>query len=216
VRLQTVPSATTRSALLVALLLAGCATRPAPDRLDAAHPIGIADPRIVALGSALEATARDRHSLVARAHLSLKAPDLRFSRPQRVALSQPARMRVEILGLFNQVAAILTTDGERFQLYDPSSPEIREGRVSGDLLWEVARIDLEPDEAVSVLLGAPWLSGSELEAAREFPDGTLLLAYRHPPLGSHRIFEFAPPAYLSRVRERAPDGSLLWEVSYGD
>ena len=201
-----------------ALVLAGCATtgRVDRDRLDDALSVPLSDPRITALAGALEATARDRHSLVGAAHLSLTAPDLRFSRPQRIALQEPARMRVEILGLFNQVAAILTTDGDRFQLYEPGSPGIREGQVSAALLWQVARVDLEPAEAVAVLLGAPWESGSRLEAARELPDGTLLLAYRRRHDGGRRVFEFAPPAYLTRVRERASDDSLVWEASYDD
>ena len=125
-------------------------------------------------------------------------------------------MRVEVLALFGQVAAILTTDGDRFQLYEPGAPELQEGRVDAGLLWQVARVDLEPEEAVGVLLGAPWQPDSELTGARRLPDGTLLLAYRDPLLGSRRIFEFQPPAYLTRVRERDPDGSLVWEVAYDD
>lgn len=203
--------------LLGAVLAAGCATRPVTrDRMADARPLALDDPRIVALDGALEATARDRHSLVGSAHLSLSAPDLRFSRPQRLALEQPAHLRVEILGLFDQVAAILTTDGRRYQLYESGVPGIQEGPVDAGLLWQVARVDLEPEEAVGVLLGAPWQPASRLEAARELPDGTLLLAYRNPVHGGRRIFEFSPPAYLTRVRERAPDGALVWEVSYDD
>lgn len=210
-------------ALAIALAIAGtalhgCATTGRVDRdhLEAARPVDLHDPRIVALAGALEATARDRHSLVGAVHLSLTAPDLRFSRPQRIALQEPAHMRVEILGLFNQVAAILTTDGDRFQLYEPGAPTIQEGPVSAALLWQVARVDLEPEEAVSVLLGAPWEPHAKLEGARELPDGTLLLAYRRRHDGGRRVFEFAPPAYLTRVRDRAADDSLVWEVSYDD
>jgi len=202
---------------IVAGIAGGCATPVAieRERLDGALPVGLDDSRIVALAAALEHTAADRSSLVGAAHLSLTAPDLRFSRPQRVAVQEPAQMRMEILGLFNQVAAILTTDGARFQLYEPGA-EIQEGPVSAALLWRVARVDLEPAEAVSVLLGVPWQRESRLEAARELPDGTLLLAYRHPHSGGRRIFEFAPPAYLTRVRERAADDSLVWQTSYDD
>ncbi len=201
-----------------ACLLASCATtgRIDRDRDEDALAVPLRDPRVVALAGALEATAEDRHSLVGAAHLSLTARDLRFSRPQRIALQEPAHMRVEILGLFNQVAAILTTNGARYQLYEPGSADIQEGPVSAALLWQVARVDLEPAEAVSVLLGAPWQSGAKLEAARELPDGTLLLAYRRAHDGGRRVFEFAPPAYLTRVRERAADDSLVWEASYDD
>jgi hypothetical protein len=203
--------------LAAVTLLTSCAT---PDRrreaLDRAHPVDLADPRIIALAGALEATARDRRSLVGSAHVSLTAPDLRFSRPQRVALQQPGYLRMEILGLFNQVAAILTTDGVRYQLYEPGQAGVQEGVVSARLLWDVARVDLEPEEVVAVLLGAPWQEEARLDAARELSDGTLLLAYRHLNGGGRRIFEFAPPAYLTRVRQRGPDDNLIWEATYDD
>jgi hypothetical protein len=90
------------------------------------------------------------------------------------------------------------------------------GPMQPGLLWQVARVDLEPAEAVGVLLGAPLELGTTLSGARELPDGTLLLAYRHPGLAGRRIFEFQPPAYLTRVRERDADGSLVWQVAYDD
>ena len=208
-----------RVAPLLALGLAAlsCATgSPDLDRLRGAVPVALDDPRILALAGAVEATARDRESLVGSAHLSLDAPDLRFSRPQRIALERPARMRVEILALFGQVAAILTTDGDRYQLYDPGAREVQEGPIDADLLWQVARVDLEPEEAVGVLLGSPWHEALELSGARQLPDGTLLLAYDDAELGSRRVFEFQPPAYLTRVRERDPGGTLVWEIAYDD
>ncbi len=200
---------------LAALVAAGCATRPVRED-DVSRSLPLSDPRIQALAGALEATSRDRQSLVGAAHLSLDAPDLRFSRPQRVALQRPASVRVEVLALFSQVAAILATDGQRFQLWEPGAAEVQEGPVTASLLWQVARVDLEPEEVVGVLLGAPWPEDARLEAARERSDGTLLLAYRHAYGAGRRIFEFAPPAYLTRVRERADDESLVWEVAYDD
>jgi hypothetical protein len=160
--------------------------------------------------------AQDRHSLVGAARVSLEAPDLRFSRPQRVALMRPSSLRVEILGLFDQVAAILTTDGVRYQLYDPGSPEIEEGEAVRGLLWEVARVDLEPEAAVGLLLGAPVHPDLVLEAARSQGDGTTLIAFRHTLDGARRIFEFDAASRLARVRHRAADDFLLWEVAYTD
>lgn len=200
------------------LLLGGCATpdRPRPEPFDRWAPLGTEDPRVALLASALAATADDRRSLVGAARVSLEAPDLRFSRPQRMAVLRPASLRVEILGLFDQVAAILTTDGTRYQLYDPRSSELEEGAAGRSLLWEVARVDLEPEEAVGLLLGAPLDSDSLLEAARTREDGTILIAFRHSADGSRRIFEFDPSSRLARVRHRAADGFLLWEASYAD
>lgn len=204
---------------VVWLLLSGCATRI--DRLrvepmDGAVPIATEDPRVVSLAGALADTAADRRTLVGAARFSLEAPDRSFSGPQRVALMRPANLRVEILGLFDQVAAILTTDGLRYQLYDPRSPEIEEGPAHRGVLWQVARVDLEPEEVVDLLLGAPLDPISGLEAASVRADGAVLIAYRRRADGSRRIFEFDASSRLARVRQRAPDDYLVWEAAYAD
>lgn len=203
----------------VALLLSGCATQMTPSRsepLDRATRLAIEDPRVVSMADVLAATAGHRHSLVGEARLSLEAPSLRFSRPQRVALMRPASLRVEILGLFSQIAAILTTDGTRYQFYDAGNPGIEEGETGRGLLWQVARVDLEPDEVVGLLLGAPVHPGSLLEAAGLLHDGTLLLAFRYAEDRSRRVFEFDVSGQLARVRQRSADDRLLWEAAYSD
>lgn len=197
----------------VALLLSGCATPLVSSR---SEPLSRDDPRVVFLADSLAAMARDRHSLVGAARLSLEAPDLRFSRPQRVALRRPASLRVEILGLFNQVAAILTTDGARYQFFDLESSEVEEGEAGRSLLWEVARVDLEPREVVGLLLGAPVQAGSVLESARGRDDGSLLLGFRLAADATRRVFEFDASSGLVGVRHRAADGSLVWEAEYSD
>jgi len=203
----------------VALVLSGCATLMGPSRsepLDGAAPLAIEDPRVVSLAGGLAAMAGQRHSLVGVARVSLEAPNLRVSRPQRVALMRPSSLRVEILGLFNQVAAILATDGIRYQLYDASNSGIEEGESGRGLLWQGARVDLEPAEAVGVLLGAPVDPGSVLEVAGLLHDGTLLMAFRSAEDSSRRVFEFDASGRLARVRHRSADGLLVWEAAYSD
>jgi hypothetical protein len=186
-----------------------------PGDLAGAIALATDDQRVVSLVGGLVATAEDRHSLVGAADVSLTSPDLRFSRPQRVALMRPSSLRIEVLGLFNQVAAILTTDGSRYQLYDATRPEIEEGRARPGLLWQVARVDLEPDEAIDLLLGAPLDARSRVEAAHAGKDGRIRIAFRSPVDGGLRIFEFDAESRLSRVRQWAADG-LLWEAVYDD
>ena len=209
----------TRSAVFVtaALLLFGCSTPPPvsrPEPLDQAVPVATEDPGVVALAHALEEAVRTRQALVGVARMSLQAPDLRFSQSQRIALMRPASLRVEILGLFDQVAAVLAIDGLRYQLYEAGSSELQEGDLGRGLLWQVARIDLEPEEVVGLLLGAPVQSVSSLESARELDDGSVLLGFRHLASGTRRIFEFDASSRLVRVRQRAPDDVLVWEAAY--
>jgi hypothetical protein len=199
-----------------ALAASGCVTPPRDLRepLDLAQPVSL-DDRALALGvAALANAASDRHTLVGRAQVSLDGPELRFSRPQRMAVETPAKLRIEILGLFDQVAVILATDGRRYQLFKPGA-EVQQGPVYPGLLWAVARVDLEPEEAVSLLLGTPWQRGARLESAGAFDD-RLLLALRSRVDGGRRVFELDAERRLVRVRQRAADDVLLWEAVYGD
>ena len=210
-----------RHAVLVTavLLLFACATpRPVSrvEPLDQASPLARDDPRVAARTQELEEAARTRRALLGVARLSLKAPDLRVNQSQRIALMRPASLRVEILGLFDQVAAVFATDGARYQLYDARGPEFREGDLARGLLWQVARIDLEPDEVVGLLLGAPVQRGALLDAASASEDGSLLLGFRQRETGGRRVFEFDPSGRLVRVRQRAADDGLLWEAFYRD
>jgi hypothetical protein len=79
----------------------------------------------------------------------------------------------------------------------------------------VARIDLEPDEAIDLLLGAPLAERSVLEGAGEGQDGRILIGFRDAVAGGRRIFEF-DGARLARVRHREAGGFLVWEAEYDD
>jgi len=195
------------------LLLVACRTpAPGPGQLLAGE-----DPRPRRLVESLHARAAGREALRASARLSLSSPDLSFRRPQRMAVTRPARLRVEILGLFDQVAALLVTDGARYQLYDARTRELEEGVVSADLLWRVARVDLEPGEAVELLLGTPLpLPGLALAEARIRPDGGIVLAQRDGRGRIRQRLEFDADGRVRRVERFEEDGDLLWEGRFDD
>ena len=60
--------------------------------------------------------------------VSVEAPDFRFSRPQRLAVREPADLRIETLAMFGQIAAILVTDGAHYQLWSGSIRRHRSGK----------------------------------------------------------------------------------------
>ncbi|HKK51160.1 MAG TPA: hypothetical protein VKA74_06215, partial [Myxococcota bacterium] len=60
-----------------------------------------------------------------------------------------------MLGLFDQLAGLLVTDGRRFGYFDASQGAVTRGRMTPRLLWDLARIDLEAHEVVELLLGVP-------------------------------------------------------------
>jgi hypothetical protein len=152
-----------------------------------------------------------------RADFSVDAPDLRFRRPQRIAFERPASLRVEVLALFDQLAAVLTSDGAYYAYFDAAKRKVKRGAVSRELLWRLARIDLSPNEAVSILLGAPAPSaGAELTGVFRGPNGELALEYRGEGHGSGFRFEFDAEGRLSHVQTRGADGGLDWRVAYAD
>ncbi len=100
--------------------------------------------------------ARERESLRAVLKLSVDG-EVRLRSTQRVVAERPSRLRVEIIGLLDQVVAVLVIDGERYELLRAEDRSYESGVVTADLLWEQARIDLMPEEAIGLLLSAPVL-----------------------------------------------------------
>ena len=193
------------------LLFLGCRT------LDLGAPLEPTDPRPEAWLAALASRGLEPQAIRARARLDLDAPDLSFDRPQRMAVERPARLRVEILGLFAQLAALVVTDGHHYQVYDVRQGVLEEGPVDGDLLWRFARIDLDPPRAVELLLGSvrispelttgtPWgFKNGEVSIERFDSNGVVREDYRFDPKG--RLIE---------ASHFGPDGAALWRAAFED
>jgi len=175
------------------------------------------DPRPLHLLERLQARGEATHALRASARLSIESPDLRFGRPQRMAVARPARMRVEIMGLFNQVAAVLVTDGEIYQLYNAGEAELEEGVVSSDLLWRVARVDLAPQEAVDLLLGAPRPApGLEPGPATLYEDGEIAFERRDERGELRERLRFDAAGRVRRIERLDEGGEMVWEARFDD
>jgi hypothetical protein len=140
----------TKLLALAALGLSACAT-PRP-----AIPLDSGDPRPAAFLSQWNENARARNALRGRAHLAVDG-DVRLRGNQIVVLERPARMRIEVLGLLNQTAAVIATDGERFEILRTADRSYDTGEVRPDLLWREAHLALTPHEAVELMLGGPTL-----------------------------------------------------------
>lgn len=196
------------------LWLVGCRTL-APR--EPGLPIDIGDVRISHLLGELERRGEERISMRARARLSLDAPDLRFRRPQRVAARRPDRLRVEILGLFDQVAAVLVTGDRHYQFYDVGSGDLDEGLLSPELLWRMARVELRAEEAVELLLGAPrrWPDSVTL-GAWELPDGSVAIALADAAGKLRQRLRFDADGRLRRASLFGESGQPRWEAGFDD
>jgi len=122
-----------------------------------------------------------RSAVRGTARVLLEGPDFKLNRPQRILVERPARVRFEVVGLFDQLAAILATDGRHFAFYDVSNGQVSRGRVTPTLLWDLAKMDLEVHEVVGLLLGSPRPSSGLARAAVWLePAGGLVLAFAWP------------------------------------
>ena len=180
-------------------------------------PLGGDDPRPERLLEEMVAQAHLRTALQGAARLSIDAQDLSFSRPQRMAVEKPGRLRVEVLGLFDQIAGLVVTRDRSFQFLDARTGRLEEGRVDPDILWRVARIDLSPEEAVDVILGVPAAQpGFRVAAAETFQEGRIAFD-RVDGRGVRRErYVFDEAGRPIEVQRMGPDGDLVWRVRYSD
>jgi hypothetical protein len=150
------------------------------------------------------------------ARLALDSPDLRFRRPQRLAVQRPGQLRVELLGLFDQVAALLTVDGSSYAFFDAANGGLRRGVVHDDLLWQTARIALRPEEAVELLLGfPPRLEGALPTRALELEGGVVRVELRNSA-GAGEQLDFDALGVLLRAERVDARGRREWTVRFGD
>jgi hypothetical protein len=167
--------------LLLSLFVGSCRTSPVvdPQRIGTMLPIDDARAERV-LRSYLELV-ETRSALRGSARVLLEGPDFKLNRPQRILVERPARIRFEVIGLFDQLVAMLATDGRRFGFYEVSNGRVSRGRVTPTLLWDLAKIDLDVHEVVGLLLGAPMPSFGLARAAVWLePEGGLVLAFAWP------------------------------------
>lgn len=185
------------AALLLSLLVAGCRTLPPLAASPTGTPLAIDDERAERLLTGYLGQVEARSGLRGSARVLLTGPDFKLNRPQRIVVERPARLRFEVMGLFDQLAAVLVSDGLLFGFYDATNGQVSRGRVTSSLLWDLARIDLDTHEAVGLLLGAPSPSpglaraGVWLEA-----DGRIALGFAWPEEGGREECDRDPDRAL--------------------
>ena len=180
-------------------------------------PLPASDPRPQHLMEGLSAQAPMRTALQGAARLSIDAKDLSFNRPQRMAVEKPGRLRVEVLGLFDQVAALVVTREQSFQFFDARTGRVEEGPVDPEILWRVARIDLSPEEAVGLILGSPsGQEGFRVAEAMAFQDGSIAFSRLDDRDIPRERYVFDEVGRLVEVQRVSESGGLIWRARYSD
>jgi len=182
------------------------------------------DPRPDALLARFAADTAGREGLRGVARLAVDADGqgpgggaLRVRSKQRIVLARPARLRVEVQGLFGTTLAMLTVDDEQYAWFESESRRFESGPVHDGLLWQVVRLDLTPAEAVEVILGAPP-TGPELSVlgAWDAGEGVTRIALGEPGGAPRRSIDLDPEARLVHLALHGADGEPLWEAHFDD
>ena len=202
-----------RAALFVALLLAAAGCRTAPTRL----PLAADDPRPSALIRTWQERASERRALRGNARLAVDGEGLEVRARQILVVERPSRLRVEVQGLLSQTLAVLVTDGPRYQLFRAEDRSFETGEVHPGLLWRVASLDLTPEEAIDLVLGAPRLDAA-LAPVRAFEAGDGEIGVELGD-GSGSVRErrsFDSEGRLRRVERLAEAGDVVWSARFDD
>jgi outer membrane lipoprotein-sorting protein len=204
-----------RAALLVVVL----AVASACQTVLPAVPLAPDDPRPAALLARWAADLEARRGLRGRARLAVasESGDVRLRARQILVLERPARLRVEVLGLMNQTAAVIATDGNRYQIFRATDRSFEAGIVDPDLLWREARIGLRPEEAIAVLLGVPTPAPGLSPANAVMRDGERIGIDLVDAGGvTRQRAEFDAAERLRAFEELTADGSVRWRVRFDD
>jgi len=208
-------------ALLCVFVISACAKPEFVPFVPPGTPLADEDPHVTQLLEEHRTEALARSAVRGSARVAIKGPDFKLNRPQRIVLAQPDRLRFEILGLFDQLAAVLVADGRRYGFYDASTGQVSRGRVSSDLLWTLTKIDLTAPEIVSMLLGAPLPeAGLRRAGAWRTDEGEISLAFAWPSGGDDQACAgedpwgvlFAPACFLPE-RTLSDTGGQLFRFS---
>jgi hypothetical protein len=202
-----------RSIVVSALALAiGCATARSP----APVPLPASDARPAALLAALERDAAVRQSLRGVARLAVDAPAGSGRAKQILVLERPGRLRVEVLGMLDQTLALLVTDGARYRLVRSQDRSVETGAVSAAMLADVAGLAVTPEQAVAVLLGAPFSPAARLERAARLPDDAVRLEVRRDGALEREQLDCDAAGNLQRWALLGADGDVTLEALYRD
>ena len=202
-----------RAALLVVALVSAFACRTIPPVV----PLPADDPRPAALLAHWEAEAASRRALRGRARIAVDSEAGRLRGRQIVLLERPAKLRVEVLGLMDQTAAVITTDGDRFEVFRVGDRSYETGSVSPDLLWREARLALMPAEAVAVLLGVPAPgAGLTLENAVRTHEDRIEVDLVDREGRRRQRASFDAGERLRSFAVFGDDGSIRWRAAFDD
>ncbi|MBW2414992.1 MAG: hypothetical protein JRG76_10830 [Deltaproteobacteria bacterium] len=186
--------------------LAACATSGTTFDGVVLRPVFGEEARVLEWMESARKSGSERRSMRALADLKLESPSGGGSVREVIVAERPARLRLETLNLLGQTQAVLVTDGERFSFFEGG--DIEEGPVAEGLLWDRLGIDLEPEQAVRVLLADPHLASAPPRAVYAWDQ------QRVAEFPGQRV-RFSPTGDVLSVEALDESGAVRWAAEYG-
>jgi len=194
--------------LATAVLLAGCASRPAP------RPGAVSIGTLPSAQRVLDGLAQRRaavRGLRAMARLSYVSPEESRRAKQLVVVERPDRLRFEVLSPFGAVF-VLTAGGGVLAAWAREESTVYRGAASAENLQRYAQVDLPIATAVDLLLGTPPLRG-DVDSVVSDDNGAVELWQE---TGHHtHVAWFTPALEPLRYEQRDADGRVLVRTSFG-
>mgnify|MGYP001826413803 FL=1 len=140
-------------------------------------------------------------------------------------LEQPNRVRFDVMTQLGP-AAVLTSDGERFQLSDFRRQSFLEGETCPRNIARLLGISISPEEVLLLLTGDTVMI-DPIAQSMQCRDGTYLVTLSGADGGTQELSYSVRPGdrerspseqrlRLRRSTERGADGVTRWEATYDD
>jgi outer membrane lipoprotein-sorting protein len=140
-------------------------------------------------------------------------------------LQQPNRVRFDVMTQLGP-AAVLTSDGERFQLSDFRRKSFLEGETCPQNIARLLGVSISPEEVLFLLTGDTVVIDSVAQSM-QCRDGMYLIILSGAEGGTQELEYSVPPEdrerapseqrlQLRRSTERGADGVKRWEATYDD
>jgi len=195
-------------------LVAACRTLPTP-------PPPSIDVLPAAEQSLAELTAKVQslRALQGTLKLAVDGPQGDLRSTSFLLAERPSKLYVEVKNAFQQVIAVLATDGVFYELSRSSNGAIipERGVVHSQLLWETTLVPLQPEQAVAILLGTPLLPETfQVLGAQTVEDGEIEVVIQPQATQDQERLRFDAEGRLVeyQVFERSETRSL--DVLYDD
>ena len=134
---------------------------------------------------------------------------------EQLVVKRPNSLRVEAMSPFG-VALLLAAQGSELAIYEPSENRFMRGAANAETLYRFARIPMEPNDAVGLLMGlAPREFAISKPADSVSNDnGMMVAAYGRAETGVRQL-GFSD-GNLALVRDTGAGGRVRYEVRYSD